>query len=206
MGVYNPSNHIPLSKAMGATRFPVDGKFMYFTNGENGKYEYRPFISLSEVIAYFPLGSDFRKGAFEICVNSGGTLSGDGSVVTGGLNSVYWWANGVGDSDLILKTGAGGEAIGFGIYTSGDLEDGNLDISSTVAGIGRNISFVTRIDYNYTGVDPSENPYSPIDMGYFNIFPQEANEILYIGGGLPSGGFWYITVFITSIVVPPITT
>lgn len=125
MAIYNPSNHIPLSKAMGATRFPVDGKFMYFTNGENGKYEYRPFVSLAEVKTYFPLGSDFRKGDFEICVNTGGTLSGDGSYITGGINSIYWWANGVLDADLILKV-AGGVPISKTIIT-GDQTDITLD-------------------------------------------------------------------------------
>src|SRR6478736_7618880 len=104
--MYNPSNHIPLSKAMGANAFPLDGKYMFFTNGDSGVYKYRPFQSIAEVLSYFPLGSAFRGSpdgqswSFEILINEGGTLSGDGGSIVGGVNSVWWFRNGVSDADL----------------------------------------------------------------------------------------------------------
>lgn len=61
--MYNPADHIPLSKPLGASGFPLDGKFMFYTNGEGGVYKYRPFQNVAEVLSYFPLGSDFRKGS-----------------------------------------------------------------------------------------------------------------------------------------------
>jgi len=106
---YNPSNHIPLSKAMGPAGFPLDGKFMYFTNGANGVFKYRPFQSVQEALDYFPLGSIFRGDsngqpwAFEILINTGGTLSTDGGSIIGGSNNAWWWKDGVADIDLIQK-------------------------------------------------------------------------------------------------------
>lgn len=106
--MYNPSNHIPLSKPLGSSFFPIDGRFMFYTNGAGGIYSYRPFISLSEVYSYFP--TEFRSNngnplAFEILVNTGGNLSADGGSITGGVNDVYWWKDGVSDADLVKKTG-----------------------------------------------------------------------------------------------------
>jgi len=107
--MYNPSNHIPLSKSLGPNAFPIDGKYMYFTNGANGVYSYRPFQSVAEVLDYFPLGSEFRGNpngqpwGFEVFINDGGTLSSDGGSITGGINSVWWWRDGVLDADLIKK-------------------------------------------------------------------------------------------------------
>lgn len=98
---YNPSQNIPLSKPMGAGAFPLDGKFMFYTNGAGGIYKYRPFQNVAEVLAYFT--ATFRVGNFEILVNEGGTLSSDGGSITGGENKIYWFANGVTDSDLVLK-------------------------------------------------------------------------------------------------------
>lgn len=101
--MYNPSQNLPLSKPLGASGFPVDGKYMFYTNGTGGVYAYRPFISVSEVLSYFTLGSEFRKGFFEILINTGGTLSADGAYISGGSNSVWWWGNGVSNADLVLK-------------------------------------------------------------------------------------------------------
>jgi hypothetical protein len=92
---YNPSNHLPISKPLGSGRFPIDGKMMFYTNGFNGVYEYRPFVSAAEVLSYFPIGSDLRKGNFEILINDGGVLSPLGDSITGGVNSVWWFRNGV---------------------------------------------------------------------------------------------------------------
>lgn len=111
--MYNPSNHIPLAKPLGPAAFPIDGKFMFYTNGIGGVYSYRPFQSVAEVLSYFPLGSNFRGNSlgqswcFEVLVNTGGTISGDGGSITGGVNDVYWWRNGVTDADLVLKASGG---------------------------------------------------------------------------------------------------
>lgn len=111
--MYNPSNHIPLSKPLGAAAFPIDGKFMFYTDGVGGVYSYRPFQSVQEVLDYFPLGSNFRGNvagqswAFEVIVNTGGTLSSDGGSIVGGVNDIYWWRNGVTDADLVLKASGG---------------------------------------------------------------------------------------------------
>lgn len=124
--MYNPSEHIPLSKPLGAGRFPIDGKFMFYTNGVGGVFAYRPFVNLTEVYNYFPLGSDFRKGNFEILVNTGGTLSGDGGSITGGSNDVYWWKDGLADINLVLKNSSGSGLI-TEPYTESDLVyDGTL--------------------------------------------------------------------------------
>lgn len=131
--MYNPSEHIPLSKPLGAGRFPIDGKFMFYTNGVGGVFAYRPFVNLTEVYNYFPLGSDFRKGNFEILVNTGGTLSGDGGSISGGSNDVYWWKDGLANADLVLKnTGGGTPATAFGAtfyINQTDIIDSTIDLT-----------------------------------------------------------------------------
>lgn len=92
---YNPSKHIPLSKPMGAVNFPVDARTYFF---DEVNFKYRPYVSVSEVNSY--LSPQFRNVGLFVVVNTGGTLS-DGNI-TGGVNDVYLYKNGIGNSDLVL--------------------------------------------------------------------------------------------------------
>lgn len=87
---YNPSQQLPISKPFGSTgKFPVVGKYEFYTNGASGVYAYRVFANVAEIGTYIP--SEFRRLGDTFLVNSGGTLSGDGGTITGGTNSEYWY-------------------------------------------------------------------------------------------------------------------
>lgn len=152
--MYNPSNHIPLSKSMGANAFPIDGKYMFFTNGANGVYSYRPFQSTAEAIAYFPLGSSFRGNpsgqpwAFEVLINDGGTLSVDGGSITGGINSVWWWRDGVLDANLVKKNGSYVSLVYDMEFSGSDVQDqsGNPYIGILLTGTQRPFSVTVNGD------------------------------------------------------------
>jgi len=94
--VYNPSQHQPISKPFGVVSFPLDGRSMFY---DVTNFKYRPYLNVSEVLTYLP--TQFRKGNFEIIVNTGGTLS--AGVITGGTNDVYWFKDGILNSNLVLK-------------------------------------------------------------------------------------------------------
>lgn len=163
--MYNPSNHIPLSKSLGPNAFPIDGKYMYFTNGANNVYRYRPFQSTAEAIAYFPLGSSFRGSpegqpwAFEVLINEGGTLSVDGGYITGGINSVWWWRDGVSDADLIKKNGPTTGDIKQFRFTRADLTnvvDGNGDLILPFTGSQIALGLISRSEQDDNEIPTGE--------------------------------------------------
>lgn len=187
---YNPSNHIPLSKAMGPAGFPLDGKFMYFTNGANGVFKYRPFQSVQEALDYFPLGSIFRGDsngqpwAFEILINTGGTLSPDGGSITGGSNNAWWWKDGVLDADLIQKITAdtvvtasnGLNAVGNDIRAGGDY-------TSNIT-IGDLTTKATLVLWSTVAALIYKSGTIQITDGAIDIFVGPANnqQVLHVGG------------------------
>jgi hypothetical protein len=96
---YNPSQSTPTNKALGvAQAAPTDAR-SYFYDATN--FVYRPYVSTSEVLSYLNLAK-YRTGQFDIIVNSGGTLA--NGVITGGVNSVWFFKNGTADGDLTLKS------------------------------------------------------------------------------------------------------
>lgn len=175
--MYNPSNHIPLSKSMGPNAFPIDGKYMFYTNGENGVYRYRPFQSKAEALTYFPLNSAFRGSpegqpwAFEILINEGGTLSSDGGSITGGINSVWWWRDGVTDADLIKKNGPTEGDVKKFTFTESDLTnvaDGMGDLILPFTGGQIAIALISRS--GITGGIPSGNIVNSLAGGQVNSY------------------------------------
>ena len=93
--------------------------------------------------------------------------------------------------------------IAYQQSTDADLDtNGNLDVSALVS-FGNTVS-VVRIDYDYTLVDPADNPIPSEPLtGYFSLFPQDVNGLLYISSSPPVGGTWDITVFATSLSIAP---
>jgi hypothetical protein len=103
--VYDPTKHTPSNKAYGvAQAAPTDARSMYY---DTTLFRYRPFQSTAEVLTYLPLAK-YRTGGFDILVNSGGSL--DTGVITGGVNTAYWFRNGTHDSNLVVKIIASGGA------------------------------------------------------------------------------------------------
>lgn len=96
---YNPSN-ATASNTPYATSGKPDSARSYYYDIDN-TFRFRPFLSVEEVINYFP-NSNNRRGHFSVIINFGGTLNNDG-YITGGENREYWWKNGLLDTDLIEK-------------------------------------------------------------------------------------------------------
>lgn len=197
--MYNPSNHIPLSKSMGPNAFPVDGKYMYFTNGENSVYRYRPFQSTAEAIDYFPLGSSFRGSpegqpwAFEILINEGGALSVDGGYITGGVNSVWWWRDGVLDTDLIKKNGPTTSDIKQYPFTRADLTnvaDGMGDLVLPFTGGQIALGLISRAEITEDGIPKGAlvaNLAGGPVTGYYGQVPDvdQYGIVYYVGEAVP---------------------
>jgi len=124
--MYNPSLHTATNKSIGLTGKPVDARTYYY---DSVNFTYRPYVSSAEVLGYLNT-ADSRKGNFPIIINSGGTLS--GGVVTGGVNTEWWFRNGTADGDLVLKTtasgGGGGVEIAFSSASSLTISDWQADI------------------------------------------------------------------------------
>jgi len=100
----------------------------------------------------------------------------------------------------LLQSGA----VVYDQYTVADLDgNGNLDISSLVQ--GDNKSLGVRVNFDYTAVASGDNPFFPATEGYFELYPQNVNGLLYISDQPPTSGLWTnIIVFATGInVVPP---
>jgi len=139
---YNPTDHSAQNIPLGAYDKPLDGKFMFY---DKVYFKYRPFISNNEVLNYF-IG-DNRKGNFDILINTGGTLT--EGVVIGGSNSVWWFKDGIADSDLNSKSSGGGDLTDY--YTITQI-DNLLDtkVNLTGANFTGNIS-APNLSGNNTG-------------------------------------------------------
>lgn len=113
MAVYNPIQHVPISKALATGAYPAIAKMMYFTNGESGIYKYRAYASVAEVGAY--LSTEFRCIGDVFIVNTGGTLSSDNSTITGGVNDLYYYKD-----NTVTPVKLGGSDIATGQYNTTD--------------------------------------------------------------------------------------
>jgi len=121
---YNPTDHSAQNIPLGAYDKPLDGKFMFY---DKVYFKYRPFISNNEVLNYF-IG-DNRKGNFDILINTGGTLT--EGVVIGGSNSVWWFKDGIADSNLNIKSSGGGDLTNYYTITQ---TDNLLDAKASLTG------------------------------------------------------------------------
>lgn len=153
---YNPSQQLPISKPFGSTgKFPVIGKYEFYTNGASGVYAYRPYVDVAEIGTY--IATEFRRKGDTFLVNSGGTLSIDGGSITGGTNTEYWYKD-----DLTTPVLKGGGSLNYITFDDGDF-DGNdddgwtLDVSSACVGLLSPVSI--RIDW--TGYDFSWQSFTP---------------------------------------------
>lgn len=96
--VYIPSKGSVTAKPIAPSAgVPTDAR-SYFYDSLN--FRWRPYLSVSEVLSFLS-STSLRRGHFPIIVNSGGTLL--NGVVTGGVNSEYWFRNGYTNADLVLK-------------------------------------------------------------------------------------------------------
>jgi len=94
---YQPIKHIIASDAIFPTlKTPLNGRTMYY---DTSLFIYRDFQNTSEVLANFTSQAS-RFGAALICVHQGGTLNGSG-VFIGGIRNLYWFRNGLADSNLV---------------------------------------------------------------------------------------------------------
>lgn len=130
---YNPSQHLPISKAFGSTgKFPLPGKYEFYTNGAGGVYSYRPYQNVAEIGTNIP--AEFRRKGDTFLVNFGGTLSLDGGSITGGSNTEYWYKD-----DLVTPVAKLGGGLDYLTFSDSDF-DGNdddgwtLDVSSACTG------------------------------------------------------------------------
>jgi hypothetical protein len=184
---YNPSNHLPISKPLGAGRFPIDGKMMFYTDGANGVYEYRPFVNVAEVLAYFPAGSDLRKGNFEILINEGGVLSPLGDSISGGTNSAWWFRDGIDDMDLVLKIQVSNSSANIPPYDPANPAFQN-DVRSFFIDRTRYI-FISQIDDNDSVPAFDNNTYQVAGVYKLPTVFSEADLI-----EESYGGVWYLPV------------
>lgn len=117
---YNPSvAGVPINKALAvAQASSTDARSQYW---DQINFVYRDYVSTAEVISYLNL-TKYRSGGFDIFINTGGTLGGNG-VIVGGIRSVYWFRNGTADADLVLKvpiTSVNGQTYGAIVTKSAD--------------------------------------------------------------------------------------
>ena len=96
---YLPTDFVSKQVPFGMLNFSLDGKLMYF---DKVNFIQRAFISRDEILLWFPLGSLARRGRFEICMNTGGSLGSNG-IITGGTDSIWWFSAGEADANLIQK-------------------------------------------------------------------------------------------------------
>jgi len=99
---YNPSvagttSNKPYAPNVAA---PTDSRSYYY---DQVNFLWRPYVSTAEVLFYLNLAK-FRTGGFDIIVNTGGVIGG-GGVLTGGVNTTYYFKNGTADSNLVVKVG-----------------------------------------------------------------------------------------------------
>lgn len=93
---YQPGSHIVINDAMGpGNATPLDGRSMFY---DVNFFLYRDFNGPTEVLTYLNLAK-YRTGHFPIYVHLGGSLS--GGIWTGGQTLVYFFRNGVADSNLV---------------------------------------------------------------------------------------------------------
>src|ERR1700749_427517 len=94
---YLPGKHIPVNDAIfPAQNSPFNGRLMYY---DTTNFRYRDFIDTQEVRLNRPT-SQSRFGHEFISVHQGGTLNGNGTF-TGGITTLWWYRNGVADSNLV---------------------------------------------------------------------------------------------------------
>lgn len=105
--VYIPSKGSVTAKPIAPSAgVPTDAR-SYFYDSLN--FRWRPFLSIAEARSFLS-SQNLRRGHFPVIVNAGGTVL--NGVVTGGINSEYWFKDGLADSNLVEKKGGGGVIAG----------------------------------------------------------------------------------------------
>lgn len=128
---YTPSQHAgPQNKPSGiSSATPLDSRSVFY---DATNFVYRPYVSTSEVLSYLNLAK-YRTGQFDIVVNSGGSLSG-GGVLTGGVNTIYYFKNGTADSNLVIKI-YGASSTDSSIYaTNYRIDTAKANLRTAIAG------------------------------------------------------------------------
>jgi hypothetical protein len=77
---------------------PTDGRSYYY---DSANFVWRPFKNIAEALAYFPISKN-RVGVYDIIINTGGTYN--AGIITGGVNDIYTFKNGIADSNLVFKS------------------------------------------------------------------------------------------------------
>jgi parallel beta-helix repeat (two copies) len=85
---YNPSLHTVTNKALGiAQANPTDARSYFY---DEALFKYRPYNSTAEVLTYLDK-PDYRTGHVSAFIEEGGVIN------------EYWFKDGTGDNDLVLK-------------------------------------------------------------------------------------------------------
>lgn len=97
--VYKPNiAGVTMNKPAGiAQAVPTDARSYYY---DTANFIWRAYTDTGEVKRYLNLPK-YRTGQFDIVVNTGGSLS--GGVITGGINTIWYFKNGQADSNLVIK-------------------------------------------------------------------------------------------------------
>jgi len=94
---YLPTKHIPINDAIFPSQnAPFNGRLMYY---DTINFRYRDFRDTTEVRLNRPTSAS-RFGHEFMAVHQGGTLNGNGTY-TGGITTLWWYRNGVADSNLV---------------------------------------------------------------------------------------------------------
>lgn len=116
---YNPGSHITAADAIfPSQKTPLNGRTMYY---DVSLFAYRDFQNTTEVLTNLTTAAS-RFGAALICVHQGGTLS--GATFTGGVRMLYWFRNGIADSNLV-KFPTDTTAASAAFLIANNLSEGN---------------------------------------------------------------------------------
>ena len=147
---YNPSlnqtQNLPSAPAQG---FALDARSYVY---DSINYTYRPYTGTAEVLTYLS-NHKYRYGNFPIIVNSGGTLS--GGLITGGVNTAYWFQNGLNDSNLVVMIPPSTSCTGCLINTNNLSDVSNAAAARTNLGLQNMAQQTTAAGGDLSGFWPS---------------------------------------------------
>lgn len=148
---YNPSLGTTSNKAYApAQATPTDFR-SYFYDQTN--FVMRAYQSTSEVLAYLNLAK-YRTGQFPIVINSGGSLA--NGVITGGINTLWYFKDGVADANLVIMIpGGSSTCVGCLINTNNLSDVSNVPTALTNLGIGSMGLLSSTAGGDLTGVWPA---------------------------------------------------
>lgn len=130
-------------------RFSIDYRSV---KGDTVNFIYRPYNGTAEVLTY--LDTNYRYGWFPIVVNVGGSLQSNGRFI-GGQIQLYWFRNGVADSNLVVWNTDVLSTSGF-LLAANNLSDlVNASVARNNLGLGTMATQSTSASGDLSGTWPS---------------------------------------------------